>query len=589
LKSSQGIYSRMLEFARPYLPRLLAAIVFMALAAGLETLSMYLIKTVMDEGFLNTDKEAARRMLVLLPAGIVITMLLKGLFSYLGDLLNNGVSNSLVKDVRQRLFDHLTRLPLSYHSYQRLGTLSSRLTYDAMNMQSGVSDVVGRVIGSGLRILFLTGLIIYLNWRFFAQTGWLIALALWPLYIFGRKIRRYASTDQERMADLSSHAQEVLSGIRVVKAFTGEEREQARFRELAQNHYLAVMKKLKVAAASSPVMEVIGGLGVAMMIWLAGNSVVEGRMTMGGFLALIGAVASLYPHFKSLNGVNVSINNAIAAGQRVFEVLDTPPAIGDKPGAREVNPLKRGISFEKVAFQYSSGGAVLKGLTFEVKAGKRVALVGPSGAGKTTLVDLVPRFQDPTGGSVLWDDLDLKDARLLSLRSRIGVVTQETFLFNESIASNIAYGRPGASRDEVVAAAKAANAHAFISAQAQGYDTLIGERGVRLSGGQRQRLSIARAIIKNPPVLILDEATASLDTESERAVQDALDRLMKNRTTLVIAHRLSTVRHADEILVLDQGKIVERGKHGALLKKGGLYARLYKMQFGRKSAPKVEA
>jgi subfamily B ATP-binding cassette protein MsbA len=577
----------MLEFARPYLPQLLLAILFMALAAGLETFSMYLIKTVMDQGFLNQDKEAAHRMLVLLPAGIVGTMILKGLFGYLGDILNNGVSNSLVKDVRQGLFDKLTRLPMAYHSHQRLGQMSSRLTYDAMNMQSGISDVVGRVIGSGLRILFLTGLIIYLNWAFFAQTGWLIGLALWPLYIFGRKIRSYASRDQERMADLSSHAQEVLSGIRVVKAFTGEAREQARFKDLSHAHYLAVMKKLRVAAASSPVMEVIGGMGVALMIWLAGNSVVDGRMTMGGFLALIGAVASLYPHFKSLNGVNVSINNAIAAGERVFEVLDTPSAIEDAPGARELVAPSQGIRFEKVGFHYAPGHAVLSGLSFEVKAGQRVALVGPSGAGKTTLVDLVPRFHDPTQGAILWDGLDLREARVKSLRGLIGVVTQETFLFNDSISANIAYGRPGATREDVIAAAKAANAHEFISAQPQGYETLIGERGVRLSGGQRQRLSIARAIIKNPPVLILDEATASLDTESERAVQDALDRLMKARTTLVIAHRLSTVRHADEILVLDKGRIVERGKHALLLKKGGLYSRLYKLQFGKKTrAPK---
>jgi subfamily B ATP-binding cassette protein MsbA len=549
---------------------------------------MYLIKTVMDEGFLNMDKAAAKANLLSLPLIIIGVIILKGAFNYVADLLNNGVSNKIAMDVRKQLFDKLTRLEVGYHSHQRIGTLGSRLTYDAANMQSGISDVIGRVIGSGLGILMLSCTIVYLNWRLALQTAIVFPVAMGPLYYFGRKIRRYATQDQERMADMSSMAQESLSGIRVVLAFTQEGRERARFSEAALAYYHAVFRKLRFAALSSPVMETIGGVGVALMIFLAGNLVVDGKMTVGEFLALIGTVAAIYPHVKSLNGVNVSINNAIAAGERVFQVLDTPVAIHDAPQAKEIQAPRRKLSFEKVSFSYGTH-AVLKDINFEVKAGKRVALVGPSGAGKTTLVDLVPRFHDVTGGAVLWDDLDLREVKLASLRSHIGVVTQDTFLFNDSIAGNIAYGRPGATREQVEAAARAANAHEFILKQPQGYDTLIGERGVRLSGGQRQRLSIARAIIKNPPVLILDEATASLDTESERAVQDALDRLMRHRTTIVIAHRLSTVRHADEILVLDKGKIVERGRHTALLKKGGLYARLYKMQFGRKTALKAAA
>jgi subfamily B ATP-binding cassette protein MsbA len=314
----------------------------------------------------------------------------------------------------------------------------------------------------------------------------------------------------------------------------------------------------------------------------------DSQITWGDFFVLAGAAAAIYPQFKSLNGVNVSIQSAIAAGERVFSVLDAPIAVQDEAGAKEIGPLKKSLSFEKLNFSYGNT-KVLRGINFQVKAGQRVALVGPSGAGKTTLVDLVPRFHDVKSGHIRWDGLDLRKATMKSLRAQIGFVTQETFLFNDTIAANIAYGRPEASLKEIHAAAKAANAHDFILKQAEGYTTVIGERGVRLSGGQRQRLSIARAILKNPPVLILDEATASLDTESERAVQEALDHLMQRRTTLVIAHRLSTVRHADLILVVNKGRIVERGRHSVLLKRGGLYAKLYKMQFADKRTESTSA
>ncbi len=588
MSQGRGIYARMLDFARPYYGRLALAVLCFALAAGLEGLSAHLIKTVMDDGFLNADKAEARQMLVLLPLGIVAILFFKGLFSYLADLLNNGVSNKLVVDLRGRLFAHLTQLPLSYHSHQRVGGLTARLSYDATNMQAGISDVVGRVIGSGLRILVMAGVIFHTNWVLALQVAVIFPLAMGPLYYFGRRIRRFASQDQERLADLNALAGESLSGMRVVQAFGMEAHERHRFHQASLAHYHALMKKLRAAALSSPVMEIIGGLGVALMIYLAGSHVVEGRMTMGDFLKLIFAVASLYPQVKALNGVNVSIQNAIAAGTRVFEVLDTPVAIADRPGAVELAAPRSGIRFDKVGFAYLPGRPVIQDLDFELKAGTRVAVVGRSGAGKSTLADLLPRFQDVGSGAVLWDGLDIRQAKLASLRAHIGVVTQETFLFNESIAANIAYGRPGASRAEVEEAAKAANAHAFILEQPQGYDTKIGERGVRLSGGQRQRLSIARAILKNPPVLILDEATSSLDTESERQVQEALERLMKGRSTLVIAHRLSTIQKADEILVLDKGRLAERGRHDELLARGGLYARLYEMQFER-TVPKAKA
>jgi subfamily B ATP-binding cassette protein MsbA len=574
-----GLYRRMLGFARPYWSWLIGAVILSAAAAALEAGSMYLIKRVMDEGFLNQDPVQARHMLTLLPLAIVGIMVLKSLFSYFADILNNGSSNRMTAEARRRVFDRLLDLPLRWHHGERVGNLSSRMTYDAALMQAGISTVVGRVIGSGLRIIGLSIVIIYLNWAFAVKALIGVPLALGPLFYFGRKVRKLSHRDQERMADLTALTQEVLSGIRVVLSFGSEAHERARFKKAVAAHTDAMIYKLKMGAASSPIMESIGGVGVAAMIYLAGTAVVDKSMTFGEFLALMGSVAALYPHFKALNGVNVTISEAMAAGARIFEILDTEPAVKDAADAREAGPLKQSLKLEGLQFSYEPGRPVLKGLDLELQAGQRVALVGPSGAGKSTLADLVPRFHDVDSGRILWDGQDIRALTMASLRRQIAVVAQETFLFNETIADNIAYGKPGATRQEIVEAAKAANADAFIREQAQGYDTMIGERGVRLSGGQRQRLAIARALLKDPPLLILDEATSALDTESERLVQQALERLMKGRSSLVIAHRLSTVQSADRIVVLEAGRVVQQGTHAELLAQGGLYKKLYEMQF----------
>jgi subfamily B ATP-binding cassette protein MsbA len=506
-------------------------------------------------------------------------MLVKGVFRYVADLLNNGSSQHIIKDVRQRLFDHLMALPLSFHQHQRVGGMSSRVTYDVNIMQTGISDVVGKVVDSTVRILFLAGLILYLNWRLALEVAIVMPLAMGPLLYFGGRIRRLSHRDQERMEDLTAVLGEALAGFRVVLSFTAEASERRKFSRALGDFTAASLKKLRAAALSSPVMEIIGAFGVALMIYLAGNQVVDQRMSFGAFIAIMGAIAAIYPPVKALNGVNINISAALAAGQRIFELLDHPVTVSDPEHPKPAKPLRGSLTLEGVRFAYASGHQVLRGLSFEVKAGTRVALVGPSGAGKSTLADLVPRFHDVNGGRILWDGVDLRHLSVEGLRQQVGVVSQDTFLFNESIAQNLAYGRPGASRNAIIAAAKAANADAFIRQQEDGYDTLIGERGVRLSGGQRQRLAIARALLKDPPLLILDEATSALDTQSERQVQQALDRLMKGRTSLVIAHRLSTVQHADLIVVLDRGRMVESGKHKALLAKRGLYAKLYKMQF----------
>jgi subfamily B ATP-binding cassette protein MsbA len=586
-----GLYQRMLGYARPYWHWLVAAILCSTATAGLETLSLYLAKMVMDDGFFSKDPERARHMLVLTCLGVVATMLAKGLFSYLADLLNNGASTYIVADVRKRIFKQLMGLPLGYHQHHQVGAMSARITYDSQQMQAGVSDVVGRVIGSSIRIVFLVGLIIYLNWRLALEVMVILPLAVGPLVYFGQRIRRLSHQDQERMATLGAVLNEALQGFKVVLAFGAEAHEIDRFDQRVDDHNWAVLKKLRYAALSSPVMESIGGLAAALMFFLAGTKVIDKSMSFGDFVALAGAMYSLYPQMKSLNGVNVSIAGALAAGARIFDLLDTQPSIVDAAGAATAGPLRSALRMEDVRFSYATGDPVLRGLSFELKAGERVALVGSSGAGKSTLADLVPRFHDVSGGRILWDGVDIRSLTMASLRGQIAVVAQDTFLFNESIAANIAYGKPGASRAQIEAAAKAAYAHDFIGLQPQGYDTLVGERGARLSGGQRQRVAIARALLKDPPLLILDEATSALDTESERAVQLALEALMQGRSSLVIAHRLSTVQSADRIVVLDAGRVAEEGRHGDLLAKDGLYARLYRLQFHDQpaEAPAAEA
>jgi subfamily B ATP-binding cassette protein MsbA len=572
-------YKRLLAFAWPYRGRMVVALVCTLLAAGLNLTSMLLTKPVFDKIFENPDKVEAARFLILIPAGIVISIVLKGLFAYFGDVFTNSVSNRIAADIRENLFAHLQRLPLAWHHHQRGGVLVARFTNDVNIMPSGISDVLGKVIGSTANVVLLLGGVFWLNWKL---ALWLLVVfppAIGPLLYFGKKMRRHSTTGQERMADLTALLHESLAGVRVVTAFNMESWQSGRFSKAVGAHYHAIIKQLRISALSGPVMESIGGFGLALLFFLAGRLVVAGEMTTGTFVAMVALIASLYPQFKNLNGVNLSIQNALAASDRVFQILDTVPAIADAEGAKTLKPIRRALAFEDVHFQYQTGKPVLKGLTLEVKAGQMVALVGPSGAGKTTLADLVPRFMDPVQGRVAIDGHDIKGIRLHSLRAQVGVVTQETFLFNDTIAANIGFGRPGASQAEIVSAAKAANAHEFIQAQAMGYDTTIGDRGARLSGGQRQRLAIARAILKNPPILILDEATSALDTQSERAVQEALDHLMAKRTTLVIAHRLSTVQHADNIVVMDKGRIAEQGRHEALIKKKGLYAKLHKMQF----------
>jgi subfamily B ATP-binding cassette protein MsbA len=437
-------------------------------------------------------------------------------------------------------------------------------------------------------ILGLAALLIYRDWQLAIVALVIYPVALYPIFRYGRKIRQASKEGQQILSDLNAQIHETLAGIRVVKAFGMENFERHKFKGTNDSFFGVTMRANRAYAASSPFVEMIATLALLLLIlWMAHRAHMTTDVTVGGFISFLGAALAMNPYMKTFNGIWGKLQQSLASAERCFEILDTVDPMTDAPDAVTAAPLKKGIEFKDVCFEYLPGHPVLRNVSLKIAKGEVVALVGPSGGGKSTLADLIPRFYQPTSGAILWDGRDISRIKLSSLRSHIGIVTQETILFHDSILKNIAYGRPGASFWDVHEASKTAYAKEFIENTPHGFNTLIGDRGIKLSGGQRQRLAIARAILKNPPVLILDEATSALDTQSEHLVQKALDELMGHRTTLVIAHRLSTVRKADRILVVDKGRIVEQGRHSTLLAKGGLYARLYKMQF--RSHPETEA
>lgn len=580
------LYLRLLKYARPYVMRIFAAMLCLALTAALTALGMYLIKPVLDQVFGNSDKVQALFYLRLVPVAIILTYLLKGLSTYGQDYLINNIGNRIVMDIRNQLYAHLMHLELAFFHGQRSGLLISRITHDATLMQGAVSNVLGRLLGSILNIVALVSLMIILDWKLAILSLFVFPVAVYPIIYIGKALRQISRESQAKMADVTTVLHESITGIRVVKAFGMQPFEIKRFRDELRTYFSLIMRALRKTALSSPLMEFIGSTGICLMIVYSGTQVINGQSTAGTFFAFLGALASLYPQVKSIAGVNNIVQQALAAAQRVFEVLDRKALIRDVPHAKALKTIKKKIEFKNVGFGYQPDEPVLSDIQLTVKAGEILAIVGRSGGGKTTLVDLIPRFADVEQGAILIDGHDVRDLSLQSLRGMIGLVTQDTILFNDSIRNNIAYGKPRASQTDIEKAAQAANAHEFIMHTKQGYETLIGERGVKLSGGQRQRLAIARAILRNPPMLILDEATSALDTESERLIQDALEKLMAHRTTFVIAHRLSTVQHAHQIVVVDQGRIVERGRHSQLMRKQGLYKKLVRLQF---SAPKKPA
>lgn len=518
---------------------------------------------------------------------VVIIFLLKGIFEFLKSYLMGDVSERVIRDVKNDIYRKIQGLSMDFFSQNPTGKLMSRITHDAAvirdSIGSGVADTFSQPIEIFFYGMMLVGLKIFGNvpWSFILVSLVVFPLIVMPVVRIGKRLRKISRASQEQVGDISNMLLETISAIKLVKSFGMEEYECKTFEKKNQEFYKLTLKSIKKMKIISPMTESMMVVCVAVILWIAGRSMISGELSFGVFSAFLAAVFSMMKPFKKLSNVYGINQNALAAAERIFQLYDTPVTIKEKPGAVSLDSFENDIKFENISFKYDPAKEfVLKDIDLTIKKGEIVALVGPSGGGKSTLVNLIPRFYDPTEGTVRIDGIDIKDMKIRPLMDRIGLVTQETLLFNDTVKANISYGHPDTvNEDQLVAVAKAANAHMFIKEFPEGYDTVIGERGLQISGGQRQRIAIARAIYKNPPILIFDEATSQLDTESEKLVQDAINNLMKGRTVIVIAHRLSTITHADKIVVIDKGRVADSGKHEELLTRSPLYKRLYEMQF----------
>jgi subfamily B ATP-binding cassette protein MsbA len=513
--------------------------------------------------------------------GLIISLiLLKNIFDYLQAYTMAYVEQGIIKDLRNDLYRHLNALSLSYFNKTRTGQLISRITNDVTLINGGISAGFVTLIKYPLLFFVSLGLALYLSWQLTLVALLILPFSLIVISSIGLRLRKYSARSQQKLADVTTVLQETISGARVVKAFAMEEFEIRKFIKETFAYFKALLKISRVRGLAAPVNEFLTAVVAVGILWFGGQKVLAGNVLQPEeFITFLLLIFSLVHPVKELSTVNSRVQEAVAAADRVFEVLDLQPEIVSAPNAKTIIALEKSVHFENVSFAYEERAEVLRNVSFEIKKGEILAIVGPSGAGKSTLVDLLPRFYDPTAGRILIDGHDLREFTVTSLRQLLGIVTQETILFHDTVRNNIAYGLQDVPESELIAAAQAANAHRFISEMPYGYDTVIGERGVKISGGQRQRLAIARALLKNPPILILDEATSALDSESEMLVQQAIERLMENRTSFVIAHRLSTILHAHQIIVLDKGGVVQCGTHDELLKQTGVYRKLYEMQF----------
>ncbi len=566
----------MFDLVTPYWKRLLLAILSM-MGVGFATAgAAYLIKPVLDGIFVNKNET----MLKILPLAVLVLVTSKGVFLWGNSYLSNYVGQQMITDLRRKLYNHIQTLPLSFFDSRATGDLMSRILNDVSFLQSTATGAVAGVMRECFSIMGLVAVIFNRDWKLAVIAVIILPLGFYPIVWLSKKLRKIAASGQMSIAAITISLHETIGGIRIVKAFGMENYEKARFKTINDKNLELCTKIVAVSSLSSPIMEFLGGVVIVFTVWYGGWCVIHGKTTPGNFFSFIAALLMLYEPVKRLNSTITMLPLGIVAAERVFDILEIPQEILDEEGALVLPPIERSIEFRNVGFAYG-GNTVLKDININAKAGEVIALVGMSGAGKTTLVNLLPRFYEVSEGAIFIDGVDIRKVTLSSLRAQIGIVTQQSILFNDTFRNNIAYGDITRPEEDIIAAAKMANAYDFIMKMPQGFDTSVGEMGARLSGGERQRICIARALLKNAPILILDEATSSLDSESENEVQNALETLMAGRTTFVIAHRLSTIRSADRILVLADGEILEEGHHEELLNSGGEYRHLYELQFSQ--------
>ncbi len=593
---------RLSPFVRPYVSRMLGAIAAMAALATANAAIIYMLRFVVDEAFVTSAVATDVRMLA---AAIVLLYLTLGIARYLSSYLMGSVGFAVVRDLRVHVYRHLQFLPLGFHARRSTGSLMSRVTSDVLAIQEALTRVFVDLLRESMTLVGLIALMLYTDWvlaLLVLTVGPVVATVIGAL---GKRLRRVSRAAQQGLGEISALLQETLTGIRVVKAFGMEQPESEKFRRAAERLYRHSLHAERLSAIGSPLMEFIGACGGALVVIYGSWQIAQAQLTPGELTSFLASALLTYAPLRRLSSANVRVQAAASAADRLFEVLDEPveplpaadrlrliggslsePVAGFEPTV-PMPALVHGLRFESVAFEYADGGGeqVLHDIDLEIRAGSAVAFVGPSGSGKSTLANLIPRFYEPSSGRVAIDDVDLKGIRLDELRAQIAMVTQETILFNDSVRANIGYCQPNVSAEAVESAARAAFAHEFISKLPQGYETVLGERGLRLSGGQRQRIAIARALLKNAPILILDEATSNLDVRSDRLVQEALVNLMEGRTTVIIAHRLSTIRNVDLIVVIEGGRVVEQGTHEQLLSRMGAYQRLYALHFAAAVEP----